>query len=268
MLRDLVHKSLENRSKTLTLSATYQNPGSSAGQLIPIFDALRKEVDRLTCSEPVYLVYNPLSYAWPMFVDYLDRFVGRGQVVLVGMNPGPWGMAQTGIPFGEVSAVRDWMGLSAEIGKPPVEHPKRPVTGLQCPRSEVSGRRLWGWAQGRHSTPEKFFRSFLVLNYCPLLFLEASGRNLTPDRLRVQDRTPLFEACDRALRDAMEVLEPSLVVGVGAFGARRCGQVLAASQIQVGSILHPSPASPAANRGWAQQAEKQLLDLGVNVAFD
>ena len=33
--------------------------------------------------------------------------------------------------------------------------------------------------------------------------------------------------------------------------------------IRIGRVLHPSPASPAANRGWAAAAEKQLLALGV-----
>ena len=94
---------------------------------------------------PVAYTYNPLEYAWAGHEAYVRRF-GNGpkKVLYLGMNPGPFGMAQTGVPFGEVSAVRLWMGISACIGQPPAMHPKRPVQGFICPRSELSGRRLWG----------------------------------------------------------------------------------------------------------------------------
>src|SRR5690606_19431577 len=145
---------------------------------------------------------------------------GPKEVVLVGMNPGPFGMAQTGVPFGEVAAVRDWMGIEAAIGRPPEEHPKRPVLGFDCPRSEVSGARLWGWAKDRFGTPEAFFARFFVINYCPLVFLEESGRNRTPDKLPAAEREALTAVCDRALRDSIEVLSPQHVVGVGTWA---CG---------------------------------------------
>ena len=174
-------------------------------------------------------------------------------------------MAQTGVPFGEITAVRDWLGLEAEIGRPANEHPKRPVLGLDCPRSEVSGRRLWGFAEDVFGTPETFFRTFFVANYCPLQFLENSGRNLTPDKLTATDRRPLLEVCDDALRRTVEALRPRLVVGVGAFAETRVRAVLTDDGPQIGRILHPSPASPAANRGWAAAAAKQLEELGVDL---
>jgi single-strand selective monofunctional uracil DNA glycosylase len=174
-------------------------------------------------------------------------------------------MAQTGVPFGEVSMVRDWLGIPAATDRPRPEHSKRPVLGLACPRSEVSGRRLWGWARSRFGTPEKFFARFFVYNYCPLMFLEDSGRNRTPDRLPAAEKGALLDACDDALRLAMGVLRPRRVVGVGAFAADRAARALAATGIEVGKVLHPSPASPAANRGWAEQVTRQLLELGVEV---
>src|SRR5690606_6715112 len=126
---------------------------------------------------------------------------GRGpkEILLLGMNPGPFGMAQTGVPFGEIAAVRDWLGVRGVVGRPAIEHPKRPVQGFGCHRSEGSGKRLWGWAQDRFGEPERFFDRFFVVNYCPLVFLEVGGRNRTPDKLPVREREPLFEACDRAL---------------------------------------------------------------------
>jgi len=234
--------------------------------LVSIARSLRSAVDALRFEPPVTHVYNPLDYAWEMHRDYLVRYGKQPkEVLLLGMNPGPWGMAQTGVPFGEVAAVRDWLGLRAEIARPAHEHPKRPVLGLDCQRSEVSGRRLWGWAEDRFSTPDRFFRSFFVGNYCPLQFLASSGRNLTPEKLAPADRRSLLEVCDEALRRTVETLEPRWVIGVGAFAEERARTVLGDSGPRIGRILHPSPASPAANRGWADAATTQLAALGIRV---
>jgi single-strand selective monofunctional uracil DNA glycosylase len=185
-------------------------------------------------------------------------------VILLGMNPGPFGMAQSGVPFGEVGLVRDFLGIAAKVGRPRNEHPKRPVTGLACTRSEVSGARVWGWARQRYGTPGAFFDRFFIMNYCPLAFLEESGRNRTPDKLPRAEREPLFSACDRALAQAVEVLEPSMIVGIGAFARDRAHQALGQA-VPVGMMLHPSPASPRANRGWEAQAEADLAALGIHL---
>lgn len=225
---------------------------------------LNSEVSKLSFGPPVSHVYNPLDYAWEVHAEYLRRYgEGPREVFLLGMNPGPWGMAQTGVPFGEVAAVRDWLELERPVRRPVNEHPKRPVLGLECQRSEVSGRRLWGWARESFVTPARFFRTFFVGNYCPLQFLEASGRNLTPDKLKTIEQQPLYQACDRALRSSVAVLRPRIVVGVGAFAEKRARTVLGEDGPLIGRILHPSPASPAANRGWAEAASRQLAELGV-----
>lgn len=216
-------------------------------------------------SSPVAYVYNPLDYARVPHEAYLSRFGTKtGRIVLLGMNPGPFGMAQTGVPFGEVALVRDWMGIDGTVKKPKPEHPKRPIEGFDCTRSEVSGSRLWGWARDRFGTPEAFFDRFYVMNYCPLVFMEDTGRNRTPDKLPVAERTPLFEACDRAMRDSIDALAPTRVIGVGAFAKKRAARVLG-DAIEIGSILHPSPASPKANRGWAPLAEAELRAQGVKL---
>ena len=226
---------------------------------------LSAAVDKLQFGPPVSHVYNPLDYARDAHEEYLRRFGGApGRVVLVGMNPGPWGMTQTGVPFGEVELVRDWLAIRSPVGRPLVEHPERPVEGFACRRREVSGRRLWGWARDRFGSPGRFFRRFFVANYCPLLFLESSGRNLTPDRLPPAARTPLLAACDSALRDTIEALAPRRVIGVGGFAEARAVAALSGMPVEVGRILHPSPASPKANRGWAPQAEADLARLGIS----
>ena len=233
-----------------------------------IADRLRCEVNRLRFMKPVTHVYNPLEYAWESHARYLERYGrGRKEVILLGMNPGPWGMAQTGVPFGEVNFVRDWLGINEPVGKPKREHPKRPVAGFACHRSEVSGSRLWGWAEQTFGTPRRFFAQFFVANYCPLMFMEATGRNRTPDKLPPVEREPLFAACDCALRKTVEALQPRYVIGVGTFAESRARAALDDLDVTVGGVLHPSPASPAANRNWSAKATAQLARLGASGAI-
>lgn len=234
--------------------------------LIDISRALSERVAALRFADPVVRVYNPLEYARAPHELYLSRYGGGPkEVLLLGMNPGPFGMAQTGVPFGDVTMVRDWLGVVAPVTKPPEEHPKRPVLGFECPRAEVSGTRLWGWARDRFGTPQRFFERFFVANYCPLAFMESSGANRTPDKLPSAEQQAVFRACDEALRAIVRELKPQLVVGVGGFAERRARIALVSENIRIGTILHPSPASPLANRGWAAAVERQLFGLGVAV---
>jgi len=244
----------------------------SATVLLDAARALSRSLASLRFPAPVAHVYDPHQYAWAPYEAYVRRYgAGAKRVVLLGMNPGPFGMMQTGVPFGEIAAVRDWMGIRARVEKPRREHPKRPIEGFDCPRSEVSGRRLWGWAAARFGTAEAFFADWFVLNYCPLVFLEASGRNFTPDKLPAALLAEVQAACDRHLAAALTALAPRWAIGVGAFAEKRVRSVVEsdlvdgalARKIRVGQILHPSPASPAANRGWEAAAEKQFAALEV-----
>ncbi|MEN1680532.1 MAG: uracil-DNA glycosylase family protein [Planctomycetota bacterium] len=235
----------------------------AADRAIAAAKELSAAVDAMRFAAPVTHVYNPLDYAWPMHEAYLRRLPAGGvRVLLLGMNPGPWGMAQTGVPFGEVAAVRDWLRIEAAIGRPDAEHPKRPVEGFACPRSEVSGRRLWGLFAERFGTAEAFFADHFVANYCPLVFMEEGGRNRTPDKLPAIEREPLDAACDEHLKRLIEATGPEWFVGVGKYAEARLRRV-AGNEAKVTTVLHPSPASPAANRGWAEAATKQLVEAGV-----
>jgi single-strand selective monofunctional uracil DNA glycosylase len=234
--------------------------------LLAIADCLSRELAGLRFRPPVAFVYNPLDYARAAYAAYVERFAtSPKEAIFVGMNPGPFGMAQTGVPFGEVASVRDWLGIRAAIGKPALEHPKRPVTGFDCHRAEVSGQRLWGWARRRFGTADAFFARFFVANYCPLLFLEESGRNLPLDKLARDEQRAIALYCDEALRETVRQLAPRCVLGIGRFAERRAGLALAGMGVDVGFIPHPSPASPAANRGWEAQAEAAIAGCGVEL---
>ena len=234
--------------------------------LVTISRRLSAAVAHLAFAPPVAFVYDPTAYARAPHETYLTRFgAGSKEVLLLGMNPGPFGMAQTGVPFGDVAVVRDWLGVGGQVGRPPREHPKRPVLGFSCPRSEVSGTRLWGLFRARYGTPDRFFARYFVANYCPLAFVAAGGANLTPDKLPERERRPLYAACDEALRSVVSALSPRIVVGVGRFAETRARAALVGRSIEIGVIPHPSPASPAANRGWAESAETAFLGLGIEV---
>lgn len=229
-------------------------------------DDLLAAVGPLEFGRPISHVYNPLIYAWENHLRYWQHWgAPPKEVVFLGMNPGPWGMAQIGVPFGHIPLVRDWIGISGPVGQPEAVHPKRPIEGFDCKREEVSGRRLWGWAKSRFGRPEIFFKRFWVANYCPLVFMEESGRNRTPDKLPKKERDALFAACDVALRRTVDLIAPRHVIGVGRFAALRAESALNGMKVRVGQILHPSPANPKANQGWSRIVEEQLAEMGVEI---
>lgn len=245
---------------------------STAEQILDAARALRQALSGLSFAEPVSVVLNPLDYAWAPHEAYVRRFAtGHRKIVLLGMNPGPFGMMQTGVPFGEVSAVRDWMGIEAPVSAPAHGHPKRPITGFGCQRSEVSGRRLWQWAAGHWGSAEAFFADCFVINYCPLVWLEATGRNRTPVQLPAAERAPVDAACDLHLARVLQALQPQWAIGIGGFAQQRLQSVAQgplldsafARALVIGQILHPSPASPAANRGWDQAVQAQWRAMGL-----
>ena len=235
-------------------------------RLSKITDQLCADLEPMKFKKPVATVLNPLQHARIPHRRFLARF-GHGpkSTLLLGMNPGPWGMNQTGVPFGEVEHVRDWMGIEGKVVAPDNAPPNRPIQGFDCTRSEVSGARLWGWAKSRFKTPERFFEDRFVLNYCPLIFMEEGGRNRTPDKLLVTERKALEAVCDDALAKYVDYFQPTMILGVGKFAEKRAKIVLGDDRDapRIESIPHPSPASPAANRGWAALVDKRLKELGI-----
>ncbi len=238
--------------------------GKHAEALVEVTEQLNASLDGLDFGPPVTHVYNPLVYARRSHEAYLRQCGDSSKrVIFLGMNPGPYGMAQTGVPFGEIPAVRDWIGICETVDRPKGEHPKRPVAGFECTRSEVSGRRLWGLFAERFGSADVFFADHFVVNYCPLVFMEETGRNRTPDKLPKSEMEPVNAACDSYLRAIIDALNPEWAIGVGGFAEARLESNVDAEKVRIGRILHPSPASPAANRGWAEAATKSLVDLGI-----
>ena len=238
--------------------------GTRGSSLVEIARTLHRATSVLRFGDPVAHVYAPLHHARDPAEQYLQRYGDLGaRVLLLGMNPGPFGMVQTGVPFGDVAMVRDWLGIEGLVESPARVHPQRPILGFALGRREVSGSRLYGWAKERFLVPECFFQRFFLWNYCPLAFLESSGRNRTPDRLPPHERTALFLPCDTALRRVVATLQPDWVLGVGRFAFQRARIALPDFEGRIGEVPHPSPASPAANRGYTALLERRLRELGI-----
>ncbi|TAG46099.1 MAG: single-stranded DNA-binding protein [Betaproteobacteria bacterium] len=237
----------------------------TTASLIQIARTLSESVNLLHPSLPVTHTLNPLDYAWAPHEAYLRKFGnGKKRVIFMGMNPGPFGMVQVGVPFGEVNAVRDWMKIVAPVAQPKTPNPHRPIEGFDCVRSEISGQRLWALFSERFPNAEDFFHDHFVLNYCPLAFFD-KARNVTPDKIPKAETAPLYAACDEHLRACVRALEPEWIIGIGKFAEAQARSALSGEfpSLKIGTVLHPSPASPMANRGWSPQAAAQLAALGL-----
>ena len=58
-------------------------------------------------------MYNPLVYAVDSHCSYVCKYGNAEKPILfVGMSATPFGMAQTGVPFGNLKHVRDYLNLS------------------------------------------------------------------------------------------------------------------------------------------------------------
>uniref|UniRef100_A0A8C7YP87 Single-strand-selective monofunctional uracil-DNA glycosylase 1 n=1 Tax=Oryzias sinensis TaxID=183150 RepID=A0A8C7YP87_9TELE len=240
--------------------------GISSSKFLKAELELNAHLRGLTFSEPVRHIYKPLEYAWDTHRCYVQRYCRAGQSVLfLGMNPGPFGMAQTGVPFGEVRSVVDWLKITGEVGRPDNEHPRRPIVGLRCTQREVSGARFWGLFKKLCVEPDRFFKHCFVHNLCPLIFMNHSGKNLTPPELPAAERDALLARCDSALCEVVKELRFSMVIGVGRVAEQRARKALSAAglSVRVEGIMHPSPRNPQANKGWEEAAKTKLEELGV-----
>lgn len=235
-------------------------------EMLALMQTLGQECEALDFEPPVAYVYNPLIYAWAPYAEYLRRYARPGvAAVLVGMNPGPFGMLQTGVPFGDVGMVRDWLGIEGAVEAPPRQHPKRIVQGFALRRGEVSGRRVWGWARERFVSPQQFAEKFFVTNYCPLGFFNESGANVTPDAIRGAPRDALYAVCDQAMGKALRLLRPQVAIGIGRFAEQRLQQICKPLGIAVGGVTHPSPANPRSHGGWTPHMDAAAAEFGISV---
>lgn len=208
-------------------------------------------------------IYNPLTYAWNNHVQYLSEYVKEhADNLFLGMNPGPYGMAQTGIPFGEINFVKNYLKISGSVGKPEIEHPAKPVLGMKTERSEISGKRFWSLIRSKYEDPTEFPPNNAILNYCPLCFIEntKSGKNVTPDLLSVTDRLSVSEVCNAYLSDMINLIKPKKLIGIGRYAYNKLREI---SDLPVYYMNHPSPLNPSSNNDWVKNQYIFLTENGI-----
>ena len=165
-------------------------------------EACNRGKNRILKHKSVAHVTNPLDYAWEFHEQFIDKWSELGaRTLLLGMNPGPYGMAQTGVPFGATAMARDILQIEErDVQTPLGAHPKRPIEGLSMERQEVSGTRFWSMLSDHYGSTEAIFSNIFVVNHCPLLILGETGRNVTPVDLPKSTIEPVLKACDRHLK--------------------------------------------------------------------
>ncbi|XP_075222511.1 single-strand-selective monofunctional uracil-DNA glycosylase [Lycorma delicatula] len=216
---------------------------------------LTSENIEVKLNPPVEYIYNPLEYAFEVHSNFVNKFCNeKKQLLFLGMNPGPWGMMQTGVPFGDINTVKNWLKLSGNITEPHRQHPNKRVKGFDCKRVEVSGKRFWSLAQHlSNNNPNTFFSNSFLHNYFPLVLLSSTGKNITPADLKSSDQKLIQNICNESLLEILAHLQVKYVIAIGRFAERRVVSLLKnknVTDIKVVYISHPSPRNPASNKDW------------------
>ena len=203
-------------------------------------------------NKSIDFAYNPLKYAWKSHKMYLERYGRLGaNTIIMGMNPGH-GMGNTGIPFGCPEKVRNYLRIkNLKIKEPKNSHPKRIVTGLECKKPEISGKRIWSLIEEIYGSPEEAFKQIFVINHFPLWMFNKSGQNITPDKLKPSSNKEIFDICNKYLIEVRNILKAERIVAVGKYASKMARNALKSSNLKsiiIDEIPHPSPANPLANK--------------------
>ncbi|KAI4467057.1 single-strand selective monofunctional uracil dna glycosylase [Holotrichia oblita] len=227
---------------SLALSNKHFNsiePEEIPAKLLKHANGLNEKLRNLSFNKPVEYIYNPVEYAFDMSMGY-------------GTN---------GNPFGEIKMVKEWYRIEAKINKPAIECPDRPIMGLNCHRSEISGKRLYEFFKKVSDTPENFFKNTYLYNYCPLAFMmKQNGKNITPAQLKGSVKKELEEHCNDTLLQVLSTLNTEIIIALGKYVKDQAESILRAhniDHIQVIYLLHPSPQIPG-NQNWGTKAQKVL----------
>ncbi|XP_022186401.2 single-strand selective monofunctional uracil DNA glycosylase isoform X2 [Nilaparvata lugens] len=261
-----------NSNSSISISNTVKDNNSSiADEFLRLENEL---VNRLTdfnttllLRSTVEYIYNPLEYAYDVHKNFVHKYCSSSKKILfLGMNPGPWGMMQTGVPFGDVISVKKWLKITGVIRKPLKEHRLRPVSGFDCKRIEVSGKRFWAFAQQlSHGNPALFFSNCFVHNYFPLVLMTESGKNVTPADLKPAEKKELESVCDESLCSVIDLLQIEVIIAIGRYTEKRVNAALKKTpkNVHVVYIMHPSPRNPKSNQEWMPNVINCLSENGL-----
>ncbi|CAG9789212.1 unnamed protein product, partial [Diatraea saccharalis] len=207
---------------TEVISSYFSREIDLSCKFIDLIDELNSSLELLELPKSIQCIYNPTIYARHTFEKYVCKYCNtKKQIVYFGMNPGPWGMSQTGI----------------------------------------SGKRFWGLFKDLCDTPENFFNTSFVYNYLPQQWMKSNGCNITPADFKMMEMEPLFEICDPIFIRVLELYDVKTIVAIGKFcevrAHRALKKYLPDHSIQVVYLPHPSPRS-VNNNNWDQKARDHL----------
>ncbi|XP_013171163.1 PREDICTED: single-strand selective monofunctional uracil DNA glycosylase [Papilio xuthus] len=250
--------------KPLVLENENKEVEDLSTEFLHLIDDLNNKLEIFQFPAAIKCIYNPTIYARHTFEMYVRKYCNtKKSIMFFGMNPGPFGMSQTGVPFGDVSSVREWLGIEGPVGKPPKELETRPVRGFECTRTEISGKRFWGLLKEICGTPEKFFESSFVYNYLNQQWMKTNGCNLTPGDFKVTEMKALYEICDPIFIKVLELYNVQTIIAVGKFCETRAHKAIEAylpskgKTIKVLYLPHPSPRT-VNNNNWDEKALEYL----------
>ncbi|XP_047511589.1 single-strand selective monofunctional uracil DNA glycosylase [Pieris napi] len=227
-------------------------------EFLKIIGDYNESLKNIKLPETVTHVYNPTIYARDTFEMYIRKYCNtKKKIMFFGMNPGPWGMSQTGVPFGEISSVRDWLGIEGCVGKPLEENAARPVRGFDCTRTEVSGKRFWGLFKKLCGFPEVFFETSLVYNYINQQWMNSKGCNITPADFKMSQMESLYNIGDLVFANVLRLYGVETVVAIGRFclvrAQKAISQYILLKNVKVIYLPHPSP-RVVNNNDWEERA--------------
>ncbi len=216
-----------------------------ASLILELSESLSSELEKVDW-EFAGIVCNPLVYAWENYAEYVRMSVSNSSIILfLGMNPGPYGMMQTGVPFGDINAVKNYLKISGTVLEPECNPPHKRVEGMKISRGEISGQKFWKMAS-TYGSPEEFFAVASVFSFCPLAFIDGR-RNITPDELPVSDRKTIDRICGSSLSALLDILSPSRCIALGHYAEKR----LLSSGVDAPVYFpHPSPRNPKSMEFW------------------
>ena len=257
-------------------------------------------------------VYNPLRYMWPAHERFLSRHYvtdrasapdGRldfyepagatrpRRYLILGMNPGPHGMVQTGLPFGDVVNAAAMLGYRTgdQVPAPDLAgvelHPSRPVIGLSATRREASGERLWGGLAAIFGGLEQTLAACFAANYCPLAYFadDAQGTNVTPEDFGKKTikgepnprhdpgyAAELDKVCLPYLVRVARAMRVEVILAVGRYAEAKANIIAALqpddsrpARPKVVYLTHPSPLATRSAGEWATMARHALENAGA-----
>jgi single-strand selective monofunctional uracil DNA glycosylase len=238
------------------------------------FEPMARQLARATG----WLVLNPGRYGERWHARFRRAYPMSPRPLLVfGLNPGPYGMAQTGVPFTDLKRLESalpglWKDLVAS-GEP-VTRPglAPPSLARHLTRTfESSSVRVYRFLERAYGRPELALREVVFVNPCPLLFIDPeTGANRTPAdlprALRARKAAELVHAFEELRRatvlEAVAELEPRGAILLGRDVAAAVGEALRAA-LGARSVVeweHPARAVPETwSRGLADELRKRGL---------